>query len=261
MNNLQPTCDWIQHPYPGNEVLVAPSTTHFIEGLDLTYRTIEKHPQGITKPSCMTIETREPYTGTDSLHVPVLLTPRMPSVAHQSRQEIQTLPLQWEVEMDCIERTSSLEADGGINGCNYTLFDGKPVTHVYLPHVMRENGPGCRRFEAHRAESEIARIRSSRIEKNLGSTQRAQGRNSACRIHCFSACCEEILAKAARPSAMPLLNQFLRHRSASIISGLRLYLSSTKASIVPLSIKEGLPCSFPLRNCLSSKEICLCGMQ
>jgi hypothetical protein len=75
--------------------------------------------------------------------------------------------------MDCIERTSSLEAGGGIDGCNYTLFDGKPVTHVYLPHVMRENGPGCRRFEAHRAESEIAWIRTSRIKKSRKYTSSA----------------------------------------------------------------------------------------
>jgi hypothetical protein len=68
--------------------------------------------------------------------------------------------------MDCIGRTSSLEADGGINSFNYALFDRKPVTHVYLPHVMRERGPERRRFGAHRAESEIARIRSSRIRKS-----------------------------------------------------------------------------------------------
>jgi hypothetical protein len=68
--------------------------------------------------------------------------------------------------MDCIGRTSSLEDDGGINSCNYALFDGKPVTHVYLPHVMRESGSERRRFGAHRAESEIARIRSSRIKKS-----------------------------------------------------------------------------------------------
>jgi hypothetical protein len=68
--------------------------------------------------------------------------------------------------MDCIGRTSSLEDDGGINSCNYALFDGKPVTYVYLPRVMRESGPERRRFGAHRAESEIARIQSSRIRKS-----------------------------------------------------------------------------------------------
>jgi hypothetical protein len=81
--------------------------------------------------------------------------------------------------MDCIGRTSSLEADGGINSCNYTLFDAKPVTHVYLPHVIRANDPGCRRFEAHRAESEIARIRSSRIEKSRNYASSVESRVSS----------------------------------------------------------------------------------
>ena len=129
-------------------------------------RTIDKHPQRRTRPSCMIVETREPNGEGDSLHVPVLQFPRTPSAFPQSRQEVQTLPLQWEVEMDCIGRTSSLEDDGCINSCNYALFDGEPVTHVYLPHVMRESGPERRRFGAHRAESEIARIRSSRIRKS-----------------------------------------------------------------------------------------------
>ena len=154
MDNLQSICDSDRHSYTGNE------------GLDFSDKTIEKHPQRRTGPSCMTIETREPDGEGDSLHVPVLQSPRTPSIHHQSRQEIQTLPPQWEVEVDCIGRTSSLEAEGGINSCNYALFDGKPVTHVYLPHVMRESGPERRRFGAHRAESEIARIRSSRIRKS-----------------------------------------------------------------------------------------------
>ena len=166
MNNLQSTCDWIQRPYSGNEALVAQSTTHSIEELDLGDRTIDKHPQRRTRPSCMIVETREPNGEGDSLHVPVLQFPRTPSAFPQSRQEVQTLPLQWEVEMDCIGRTSSLEDDGCINSCNYALFDGEPVTHVYLPHVMRESGPERHRFGAHRAESEIARIRSSCIRKS-----------------------------------------------------------------------------------------------
>jgi hypothetical protein len=154
MDDLQSTCDSDRHSCTGNE------------GLDFSDKTIEKHPQRRTGPSCMTVETREPNGEGDSLHVPVLQSPRTPSAFRQSRQEVQTLPLQWEVEMDCIGRTSSLEDDGGINSCNYALFDGKPVTHVYLPHVMRESGPERRRFGAHRAESEIARIRSSRIRKS-----------------------------------------------------------------------------------------------
>jgi hypothetical protein len=154
MDDLQSTCDSDRHSYTGNE------------GLDFSDKTIEKHPQRRTGPSYMTIETRESNGEGDSLHVPVLQFPRTPSALRQSRQEVQTLPLQWEVEMDCIGRTSSLEDDGGINSCNYALFDGKPVTHVYLPHVMRESGSERRRFGAHRAESEIARIRSSRIKKS-----------------------------------------------------------------------------------------------
>jgi hypothetical protein len=68
--------------------------------------------------------------------------------------------------MDRIEKTLSPEADGGTNSWNYAMLDGEPVTNVYLPHLMRENGPECRRFEAHRAESEIARIWSSRIRRS-----------------------------------------------------------------------------------------------
>ena len=154
MDNLQSTCDSDRHSRTGNE------------DLNFSDKTIEKPPQRRNGPSCLTIETIEPNGERDSLHVPVLQSPRKPSVYRQSRQEIQTLPLQWEVEMDCIGRTSSLEADGGINSFNYALFDGKPVTHVYLPHVMRERGPERRRFGAHRAESEIARVRSSRIRKS-----------------------------------------------------------------------------------------------
>jgi hypothetical protein len=67
----------------------------------------------------MTFETREPNAEGDILHVPVLRFPRTPPVL---RREIKTLPLQWEVEMDRIERISSLEDDGGINSCKYALF-------------------------------------------------------------------------------------------------------------------------------------------
>jgi hypothetical protein len=147
-------------------------------GLTLATRRLRNHPQRRIGPSCMTVETREPNGEGDSLHVPVLQSPRTPSAFRQSRQEVQTLPLQWEVEMDCIGRTSSLEDDGGINSCNYALFDGKPVTHVYLPHVMRESGPERRRFGAHRAESEIARIRSSRIKKSRKYASRVGSRVS-----------------------------------------------------------------------------------
>jgi hypothetical protein len=166
MDDLQSTCDSDRHSYTGNE------------GLDFSDKTIEKHPQRRTGPSCMTIETREPNGEGESLHVPVLQFPRTPSAFRESRQEVQTLPLQWEVEMDCIGRTSSLEDDGGIKSCNYALFDGKPVTHVYLPHVMRESGSERRRFGAHRAESEIARIRSSRIRKSRKYASRVGSRVS-----------------------------------------------------------------------------------
>ena len=154
MDNLQSTCDSDRHSHTGNEELC------------FSDKTIEKPPQRRNGPSCLTIETIEPNGERDSLHVPVLQSSQKPSVYRQSRQEIQTLSLKWEVEMDCIGRTSSLEADGGINSFNYALFDGKPVTHVYLPHVMRERGPERRRFGAHRAESEIARVRSLRIRKS-----------------------------------------------------------------------------------------------
>lgn len=53
--------------------------------------------------------------------------------------------------MDCIERMSSLETDEGISGYYYTLPGRKPITHVYLPQLMRETGSGCPQFEAHRA--------------------------------------------------------------------------------------------------------------
>ena len=180
MNDLQSTCDSNQRSYPGNEVLVAPSTKHFIEGLDLSDSTTEKHPQRRTEPSCMTVESREPNAEVDSLHAPALQFPRTPSMFRQSRQEIRTLPLQWDIDMDCIERTSSLEDDGGINSCNDALFDGKPVTHVYLPHVMREDCPGCRRLEADHAESEIARIRSSRIKRSRKCASSVGSRVSSC---------------------------------------------------------------------------------
>jgi hypothetical protein len=161
MNNLQSTCDSDQHSYTGNEVLVAPSTTHFIEGLDLSDRTIGEYPQRGTGPSCTTVKTRKPNAEGDSLHVPVLQSPRTPLVFRQSLQEIQTLPLQWEVEIDCIEKTSSPEADGGTNSCNYAMFDGEPVTHVYLPHVMRENGRG-------RAGAGAAAARVRRHARSMG---------------------------------------------------------------------------------------------
>lgn len=94
VGSLQSTCDWIQYPCPGNEVLITPSTTHSVEGLDLNDKTIEKHPQRDTELSCMTIETNEPNSEGGSLHFLAVQPPRTPSVVRQPRQEIETLPLQ-----------------------------------------------------------------------------------------------------------------------------------------------------------------------
>jgi hypothetical protein len=37
----------------------------------------------------------------------------------------------------------SLETDEGINGYEYTLPGKQPITHVYLPQLMRETGSRC----------------------------------------------------------------------------------------------------------------------
>jgi hypothetical protein len=64
--------------------------------------------------------------------------------------------------MDHIEKESRLEADAGPGVCDYMSSADQPVTHVYLPHPMRDTGSKCEKFKAHRAESEIARSRESR---------------------------------------------------------------------------------------------------
>jgi hypothetical protein len=75
--------------------------------------------------------------------------------------------------MDHIEKESRLKADGGPDVCGYTSSDDQAVTHVYLPHLIRDTDSKCQKFRAHRVESEIARILKSRTI-SLRSTSRAQ---------------------------------------------------------------------------------------
>lgn len=54
------------------------------------------------------------------------------------------------------KKKSCLDADEVTDVREYVPSDDKPVTHVYLPHLMWDTGSKCRQFKAHRAESEIA---------------------------------------------------------------------------------------------------------
>lgn len=151
----------------------APTAEHSTEELYSDDSTIKTYHQQAEDETRVTVENsgriperKSSYSST----IPLTLTPPLFS---QPQRQIENSPRRKDCPKDHIEKLLKL-APGGFNDVfDYTPPDDTPVTHVYLPHVMRYTDAKCRQFEAHRAEFEILRIRRARI-KRLRSTSRAQ---------------------------------------------------------------------------------------
>lgn len=161
--------DWVQCTPAKSEQLLATKTSHSVKGPCLNNDTIEERPQQFEEPSRVSTETGGSFLEQKLRHSSVIPSP-LP--LFQPRRGIVTSPLPWEGQMDHTKWKLRLDADEVTDVREYVPSDDKPITHVYLPHLMRDAGSKCRQFKAHRAESEIALIRRSRT-KLFQSTSRA----------------------------------------------------------------------------------------
>lgn len=154
--------DWIQCPAAEGERLLEPNTSHSVRGLCSSNKTFEEHPQRVEEPSRVSTETSGPFPEQELRHPSVTPSPLTPLPFLQPRRGIVTSPLPWEGQTGHTKRKSCLDTDEVADVREYVPSDDKPVTHVYLPHLMRDTGSKCRQFKARRPESEIALIRRSR---------------------------------------------------------------------------------------------------
>ena len=151
----------------------APTATHSTEELYSNGNRIETFPEQAENRTCVTAENsgRIPeWESSYSSTIPLTLTPPLFS-RPQRRNE--TSPLQMDGPEDHIEKSFKVEPGGFNDSFDCTPLDDTPVTHVYLPHVMRYTDAKRRHFKAHRAEFEISRIRGARM-KRLRNTSQAQ---------------------------------------------------------------------------------------
>jgi hypothetical protein len=151
----------------------APTATRSTEELYSDDNTIKTYPQQAEDWTRVTVEDTGRIPEWKSFYsstIPLTLTPPLFS---QPQRQIENSPLRKDCPKDHIEKSLKLEPSGFNDVFDYTPHDDTPVTHVYLPHVMRYTDAKCRQFKAHRAEFEILRIRRARI-KRLRSTSRAQ---------------------------------------------------------------------------------------
>ena len=165
--------DAITCPLVNGERPAAPTPEHSTEELYSDDNTIKTYPQQTEDWTRVTIENSGRIPEQKSSHsssIPLTLTPPLFSQPH--RQTETSSP-----RKDCsesrIEKSLKLEPGEFNDVFEFTPPVDTPVTHVYLPHVMRDIDAKCRQFKAHRAESEILRIRRARMER-LRSTSQAQ---------------------------------------------------------------------------------------
>jgi hypothetical protein len=172
VGNLRRRRDGSHRPSAKDERPAAPISTNSVVELYLNDNTMKTQSQRGGKPFRVTVETSGSIPEGRFPHPSVIPLTLTPPLCSQPRGEIDTSPLRKEAQVDHIKRESRLDADEGIDVCEYLPSNDKPVTHVYLPHLMRYVGPKRQQFEAHRAESEIARIRRSSTNR-VRSTSRA----------------------------------------------------------------------------------------
>ena len=151
----------------------APTAEHSTEEFYSDDNTIKTYPQQAEDWTRVTVERsgqllerKSPCSST----IPLTLTP---SLFSQPQRQMETSPLRKDCPKDHIEKSLKLEPGGFNDIFDYTPPGDTPVTHVYLPHVMRYTDAKRRRSKAHRAEFEILEIRRARI-KRLRNTSRAQ---------------------------------------------------------------------------------------
>jgi hypothetical protein len=151
----------------------APTATHSTEELYSDGNTVKTYPEQAENRTCATVENSRRIPERESSYsstIPLTLTP--PLFSRPQRQN-ETPPLQTDGLKDHIEKSFKLKPGGFNDIFDYMPPDDSPVTHVYLPDVMRYTDARYQQFKAHRAEFEILRIRRAR-RKRSRSTSRAQ---------------------------------------------------------------------------------------
>jgi hypothetical protein len=173
VGDLERRRDSTAYPSCGSGQPAAPTATHSTEERYSDGNTIKTYPEQAEDWTRVTVgnsgripERKSSYSST----IPLALTPPLFS---QPKTQIETSPLRNDCPKDHIEKSLKLEPGGFNDVFDYMPPDDTPVTHVYLPDVMRYTDAKCRCFKAHRAEFEISRIRRAR-KKRSRSTSQAQ---------------------------------------------------------------------------------------
>jgi hypothetical protein len=173
VGNLERRRDSTACPSGRNGQPAAPTATYSTEELYSNGNTIKTYPEQAENGTCVTVENSGRIPERESSYsstTPLTLTPPLFT---QPQRQSETSPLQTDGPKDHIEKSFKLEPGEFNDVFDCTPLNDTPVTHVYLPHVMRYTDAKCRHFKAHRAEFEILRIRGARI-KRLRNTSRAQ---------------------------------------------------------------------------------------
>lgn len=137
----------------------APTATHSIEELYSDGNTIKTYSQEAEDWTRVTVENSRRTTERKSPYSSTLTLTLTPPLFSQPQRQIEASPLRKDCPKDHIEKSLEREPGGFNDVFDYMSPDDTPVTHVYLPHVMRDMDSRCRQFKAHRAEFEILRIR------------------------------------------------------------------------------------------------------
>ena len=151
----------------------AQTAEHSTEELYSDDNTIKTYPQQTEDWTRVTVENSGWIPEQKSSHsssIPLTLTPPLFSQPHR---QTETSSPRKDCPNDHIEKSLKLKPGEFNDVFEFTPPVATPVTHVYLSHVMRHTHDKCRQFKAHRAESEILRIRRARM-KRLRSTSQAQ---------------------------------------------------------------------------------------
>jgi hypothetical protein len=151
----------------------APTAEYSTEEFYSDDNTIKTYPQQAEDWTRVTVENSGRIPEQKSSHSPSIPLTLTPLLFSQPHRRIETSSPRKVCPKHRIEKSLKLEPGEFNDVFKFTPPDDTPVTHVYLPHVMRHTDDKCRQFKAHRAESEILRIRRARMER-LRSTSHAQ---------------------------------------------------------------------------------------
>lgn len=173
IGNLGRRRDAITRPLVDGGPPAAQTAEHSLEELYSDDNTIKTYPQLKEDWTRVTVENSGRIPEQKSSHsssIPLTLTTPL---FNQPHRQIEISSPRKDCPKGHIEKSLKLEPGEFNDVFGFTPPDDTPVTHVYLPHVMRHTDDKCRRFKAHRAESEILQIQRARM-KRLRSTSQAQ---------------------------------------------------------------------------------------